>query len=507
MSLKINKKIAITYSIFILIIAYLLYANTNLDNNNTDNTYKGKKAKYVFYFIGDGMGIPQVNAAEAYLAANTDEIGIKKLNISKFPAQALFTTYAENRYITGSAAAGTALATGHKTTISTISMDGAKQKSFKTIAEKVKDNGMKVGIVTSVSIDHATPACFYAHQPSRGNYYEIGQQLANSNFDFFGGGGFKNLDGEKHDTVNSIELAKKNGFNFVNNKADFKKLNNKSGRIIAVSPKLAGGKALRYSIDQNDDDITLADFTSKAIEVLDNDKGFFLMVEGGKIDWACHANDAATLIHEVIDFDAAVGKAIDFYKKHPKETTIIIVGDHETGGLTIGFAGTKYKSAFKSINNQKVSYETFNMRINNYKKNHKNNNAKFSDVLGLLKEDFGFGNKDFELSKYELSRLKEAYKQSLAYKKSDKIYNKKSKNVNENTYLLYGGYEPLTVTATHILNQKSGIAWTTYSHTGTPIPVRAMGLGHNIFKGYFDNTDIPKKMLSIMGIKENSSEK
>ena len=503
MSLKINKRIILTYSIFIVIIAYLLYSNSNLEKNNStnNNTYNGKKAKYVFYFIGDGMGIPQVNAAEAYLAANSDIIGIKELNISHFPAQALFTTYAENRYITGSAAAATALATGHKTTINTISMDGSRQRPLKTIAEIAKDNGMKVGIITSVSIDHATPACFYAHQPLRSKYYEIGIDLANSNFDFFGGGGFKSPAGKNNKKINSIELAKKNGYKYVNTKEDFNKLNNSSGKVIAVSPILANGKALRYAIDQNKDDITLADFTSKAIEVLDNEKGFFLMVEGGKIDWACHANDAATVIHEVIDFDAAVGKAIDFYKKHPKETSIVVVGDHETGGLTIGFAGTKYESSFKLINNQKVSFEGFNKILSKYKKNHNKSNAKFSDILALLKENFGLGNKNLELSEYELFRLKEAFNQSINKK------NIKPKNIHENTYLLYGGYEPITVTATHILNQKAGIAWTTYSHTGTPIPVRVMGVGQNVFKGYFDNTDIPKKMLNIMDIKQKLSEK
>ena len=176
---------------------------------NTKEQYSGKHAKYVFYFIGDGLGLTQINSAENYQAALKGEIGVKRLSISKLSTQGYITTYAQNRYITGSAAAATALATGNKTTISTISMDGKHQKNYKTMAEMAKDKGMKVGIISTVDIDHATPACFYAHQPSRNRYFDISLDLINSGFDFFGGGNFRYLtDKRNNKTINLIDVAK-----------------------------------------------------------------------------------------------------------------------------------------------------------------------------------------------------------------------------------------------------------------------------------------------------------
>ena len=156
------------------------------------------KAKYVFLFIGDGMGISHVTVAEEYQAQMND-VENAPFGFSEFPVVSMSTTYAANRFITGSAAAGTALATGQKTNIGRISMDTSGITPIETIAEKAKKAGFRVGIISSVSIDHATPACFYAHQKSRNMYHEIGLDLAHSDIDFFGGGGFKNplVEGEK----------------------------------------------------------------------------------------------------------------------------------------------------------------------------------------------------------------------------------------------------------------------------------------------------------------------
>ncbi|MCK4661634.1 MAG: alkaline phosphatase [Bacteroidales bacterium] len=482
-----------TLILFVVIaILYIDFSPEKKEFNNNLKSYQGKKAKYIFYFIGDGLGIQQSNAAEIYMASIQGKIGINKLNLNKLKIQAFFTTYAEDRYITGSAAAGTAMATGYKTTINTISMDATRQKNLKTITEIAKENGMKVGIISCVDIDHATPACFYSHQPSRNNFYEIGIDLANSDFDFFGGGGLRYPAGINNDKkINAYVLAEKNAYRIVDNKAEFEKLDNNSGKIIAISPVLYNSGSTRYIIDQNEEDISLTEFTKKAIEVLDNNKGFFIMIEGGKIDWACHANDAATTIHEVLEFDKAIGEAIEFYKKHKDETLIVVVGDHETGGMTIGFAGTGYESFFHKLQHQKISFYEFNKLIKKYKEENINN-PKFSDILELIKIYFGLGDDSLGLglSKLEISMLKDAFMISM-------INN--NNNNEDKTYLLYGGYEPITVTTTHILNQKAGISWTTYAHTGTPIPIRVHGTGNELFSGYYDNTDIPKKIMKVMG--------
>ena len=478
--------------------------------------YRGHYPKYIFYFIGDGFGLSQANAAEAYLAATQEVYGIKKLQMSKMPHQAFYTTYALNRFITGSAAAGTALATGYKTTVNTIGMDGKKQNSLKSVAEMARDKGWKVGIVTTVSIDHATPASFYAHQPSRNMYYKISKQLSKSGFNYFAGGGLMHPEGdgkindknimsnigmgEASNTSlhqkNAIDIAKERGYKIINSKKEFLSLNNQDDRVIVMSPNLMGGKSMRYSIDQTSEDISLPQYTSKGIELLDNSKGFFMMIEGGKIDWACHANDAATAIKETIQMDKAVSEAMKFYQKHPKETLIVVAGDHETGGMALGFSGSHYHSAFGLLQHQNISYEKFSQLVTQYRDSHKGTTC-IKDGMEMVKKHFGLGykSKELELTPFEQKRLQDAFTQSM---KSGKERNK-----DDQYYLLYGSYDPLTVTACHILAQKAGIGWTSYSHTATPIPVRAIGPGSSLFSGFMDNTDLPRNMMKLMKIKNN----
>lgn len=480
------------------------------------NDYQGKPAKYVFYFIGDGMGLTQINSAEIYLGSTSKKASSEptKLNFSQFPAQGMSTTYAADSFIPDSASAGTALASGYKTNDGVINMDPAKQVKYKSIAEMAKEKGMKVGVVSSVSIDHATPAVFYAHQPSRNNYYEIGLELANSNFDYFGGGGFLSPKGKDGNQPDVLEVAQKNGYKIFNTQESIEKLNAQSGKTIAISPVLDKSKALTFEVNRKDG-LSLADFTRKGIEVLDNEKGFFMMVEGGKIDWAGHANDAAANIKDTLALKDAVDEAIKFYNKHPKDTAIIVTADHETGGMTIGFSGTKYQTFYDKVDNQKISYDEFTLKVAEYKKNHTTETAKLEDLLPLVKADFGLtileaktkeeltvkaksGDKDAEktlgmvLEDSDLASLKQALVLSMQ--------EAKERPTDQQTYLLYGGYDPFTMTLNHIINSKAGIGWTSYSHTGVPVPVFAKGTGEDLFKGYYDDTDLPKKIMSILGI-------
>jgi alkaline phosphatase len=442
------------------------------------------------------MGQPQRTAAEEYYAARHDmKPGSRSMKMSNFPAQGVTTTYANNRFITGSAAAATALACGFKTNINYIGVN-PDLKPLKTIAEMAKERGMKIGIVSSVSIDHATPACFYAHQPNRSRYHEIDHDLANSDFDYFAGGGFKDPMGKKSKKPlgNALAVAKKNGYTIVTDRRDFMTLTPASGKVIAYNRNLPDGKALPYHIDNTADDISLAEFTRKGIELLDNPKGFFMMVEGGKIDWACHANDAVSAIVDTLAFDDAIEQALVFYTKHPKETIIVITGDHECGGLTLGFAGTKYETSFDVLKNQSISFQKFTDEfMAEYKETHANN-ADFNDIVPNMERYFGLtigGDGLLSLTDYEVAELKKAFEQSIAGVEVKSPVD----------YLLYGGYDPLTVKITHILNRKAGLAWTSYSHTGVPVITSATGVGAEIFNGYYDNTDVARKLMSIMGFK------
>jgi alkaline phosphatase len=456
--------------------------------------YQGKQAKYVFYFIGDGAGMPQRTAAEMYLKSVKGEDATLLMNT--FPAQGITTTFANNRFITGSAAAATALASGIKTNINYIGVD-KELNSVKNMAEMAKEKGKKVGIISSVSIDHATPACFYAHQPTRKMYHEIDMDLANSSFDFFGGGGMVDPEGKKSKNPlgNALETAKKNGFKLVNDKASFMALNKKSGRVIAVNNHLPDAQALPYQMDNTADDIALDEFTAKAIELLDNKKGFFLMVEGGKIDWACHANDAAAAIKDTLVFDDAITVAYKFYQKHPDETLIVITGDHECGGMSLGFAGTKYDSNFEILKKQKKSFQFFqDVVLADFKKEN-TGKADFSLIQPIITEYFGLafeGNDITSLKDYEIRQLENAFLKTMA----GAVIKSGSSD-----FLLYGDYDPLVMEITHLLNNKAGIAWTSYSHTGVPVSTSAIGKGSEIFNGYYDNTDVAIKIMSFLGVK------
>ena len=505
--------------ILALAIALLCVCSANAGNKSDEHLFV--EAKYVFYFIGDGMASPQIHATEAYLAAlledDTDPGGIKaeKLTLSLLPIQGMQMSFANNRFITGSAAAGTALACGMKTNIGVISMNPDATIPYNSLAEKAKAKGMKVGIVSSVSIDHATPAVFYAHTPSRNNYEEIGVYLLNSGFDYFGGGGFRvnkytsaEYEGKSNDERYAIVESKAaaNGFAFANTRAEFDALT--SGRAVAVNPYLDSSNAIPYAINRMSADgpgeayegsISLAEFTQKGIDLLYNSKGFFMMVEGGKIDWACHANDARAAIDDTIAFDNAVAVAAQFAMRHPLETLIVVTGDHECGGMTLGFAGTVYETYYEKIAAQTVAYDDFDAKLlSAYQAAHDPAPADIdADMWQIILNNFGMdgagltaGDED-DLTEFEFALVEDAFDQTM-----------RGENVNsgEENSLLYGGYNPLSVTLTHLLNRKSGLAWTSYSHTAVPVPVLAMGAGADIFNGYYDNTDVAKRIAEVMGV-------
>jgi alkaline phosphatase len=482
------------FSVISISICLAFSAGTNLNSAFAEaHIHEGSQAKYVFLFIGDGMGIPQRTAAEKFSG--------QTLMMDTFPAQGITTTYAADRFITGSAASATALASGQKTNIGMIGMS-PDQRYVRSIAEMAKDESMKVGIISSVSIDHATPAAFYSHVKARSQYYDIAVSLAESGFDFFGGGGIKDPANKKKNAVSfkgdALELAKKYGYKIVTDKSDFMNLKPGSGKILAYNAELPDGKALPYAIDNTDEDITIREFTAKAIELLDNEKGFFLMVEGGKIDWACHANDGASSIKDTLAFDDAIREAVAFAENHAGETLIVVTGDHECGGLTLGWSGTRYESYFDILGNQTISFQKFSDDIfKSYKADCKGK-CSFEDVKPLITKYFGL---KFEgcpkedhlvLEDYQIDMLKESYFRSML---EEKVVSK-----DATTSLLYGGYEPLTVTITHILNNKAGLGWTSYKHTGVPVTTSARGASAEIFNGYYDNTDVAKKIMSLMGI-------
>jgi alkaline phosphatase len=275
------------------------------------------EARNVILLIGDGMGLSHLHAAMT--------VAGEKLNIERAPVTGLQKPSSASHYITDSAAAGTAIASGTKTKNGAIGVD-AEGTRVKSILEIAEDEGLSTGLVSTSSLTHATPAAFIAHQASRGSYEDIARDFLATDIDVFIGGGYDHF-AKRKDNLNLTDSLKARGYVVTTTLDEVLK---------STAPKLAGFTAAihsPYRLKGRGDMLPSA--TSKAIEILAKNKnGFFLMVEGSQIDWAAHANAADTVIDETIDFDRAVGVAIDFAEKDG-QTLVIITSDHETGGVTI----------------------------------------------------------------------------------------------------------------------------------------------------------------------------
>ena len=472
----------------------------------------GKTPKYVFLFIGDGMSYPQIQSTSDYLGALNDEDywqaqpslddnqgaildGPEYLNFMNFEGVGTAVTYDSNSFAPDSASTATSIATGHKTYSGSINVDETGTVEYETIAEQLKaQKGYEIGVITSVNLNHATPAAFYAHQASRSSYYDIGLEMVESDFDYFAGGGLLDPTGSEGDQTDLYQLAQEAGYTVARTYAEAEAISADTDKAIIIEENLADDDAIPYELDRTEDMWSLADYVEKGIEVLDNDTGFFMMCEGGKIDWACHANDAGSSIHDTQALADAVQVAIDFAAEHPDETLILVTGDHETGGLTIGFAGTDYDTYLDLLENQKISYAKFD---SDYVASYKENKTPFEDVLSDIEELFGLkaqgaADDKLVLTEYEMEQLRAAYEKS--------VNGTAASEYDQEEYVLYGTYEPLSVTITHIINNKSGISFTSYSHTGLPVAVLAHGVNAGQFNGYYDNTQIYHKLAGMLGI-------
>ena len=466
--------------------------------------------KYVFLFIGDGMSYPQIQSTADYLGALADDDymqaepslddnggavldGPVELNFMNFEAAGSAVTFDSNSFSPDSASTATSIATGHKTYSGSINVDETGTVEYETISEKLHEQlGWEIGVISSVNLNHATPAAFYAHQASRGDYYEIGEELVESGFEYFAGGGLLDPD-NGGESDNLYDLAEEAGYTVSMDYATHDTVT-ADDKVVLIDENLADSDAMAYEIDRTDDMWSLADYVEKGIDVLMNDTGFFMMCEGGKIDWACHANDAATTIHDTLALADAVQVAIDFAEEHPEETLILVTGDHETGGLTIGFAGTDYDTYLSLLESQTISFTQFDEQ---YVANYKANGTSFEEVLADIEELFGLKTEGEEgdklvLTDYELETLRAAYEKS--------VNGTATSDYEQEEYVLYGTYEPLSVTITHIINNKSGVSFTSYSHTGLPVAVFADGVNAEEFNGYYDNTDIYNKLADMLGV-------
>ena len=438
---------------------------------------KASRPKYIILFIGDGMSTPQRMIADEF----SRRAGHGQLTLNTLPYHATTRTCSASSLVTDSAAAATAIACGEKTNNGRIGMDAAGVRKLESVAEVAKQKGKKVGIVTTVTINHATPAGFYGHRKSRSEGYALGLDLVASGFDYFAGGGVAGSDDKKvpeYKGKSIYALAEEAGYTLTVGREALLAL--KPGRKVFARAE-DNDKVMPYAIDGGEGLPTLAEFTAKGIELLDNPNGFFMMIEGGKIDYAGHANDAATNLREVLGLDQAVRVALAFAAKHPDETLVVVTGDHETGGMAMGFAGTGYALYMDRLANQKCSVDAFAKMEK--KALTEKPELTFEEFKPVLTEKFGFlfdGKEAMSLKAAEIKELEQAFLSDAQTAKQPKWSSK------------------LALTAKKLMSAKAGVGWSSGAHTALPVLTTSQGVGAESFTGFLDNTDLAKKLKSLL---------
>ncbi len=440
--------------------------------------------KYVFYFIGDGLGITQRQLTEYFLQEQTGDPQAK-LVMNIFPVAGMNTTHSANTLVTDSAAAGTAMATGYKTNNGIIAQlpDGTKLKSLFTAAE---EKGMATGLVSTTRLTHATPAVFAANNANRNAENEIAYDFLDSGVDYFAGGGYRHFvpqdwqwgKSKRQDDINIAQKFYEQGYKTFLTEYDTAAFRNYQPKGKEKVLALFTYSHFPYEIDRNQEEVpSLAEMTAKGIEVLANyQHGFILMVEGGRIDHAAHANDPVATIYDTLAFDEAVAEAYEFYQQHPKETLIVVAADHETGGFGLGF-GRNYFLKLERLLDVKVSTaDVLNWGEGNYSNNFNNDRAAFFHYLA---ENLGMA----DLNAEERGRIEGAMAMVEA---------------GENDKIAYGGYDPVAITVAHILSERANVHWTTYAHSAAPVPLSAIGIQAERLGGYKDNTEIAWVLAEIL---------
>ena len=444
-----------------------------------------KQPKYVFYFIGDGMCFNHILGTEQY---NTEKAGAKetlRLNFTQFDTRNFVTNYSASNLVTDSAAAGTALATGSKTGNAHIGVD-IEGNELRSLADVASEQGYKVGLVTNVGINHATPSCFYGHTADRFGFPKLVDDYIASDVAFIAGSTIMDMKSgpqdPKYSPVTTAELAEriiKAGIHLTKNAEE---AGNVKGERVALVANDKENKHVPYVIDRKGGELTLVDCSKAAIKYLTNNapEGFFLMIEGGKLDYAAHEQDAVTTFYEVNEFAQTVDLALAFAEQHPDETLIVVTSDHETGGMSLGW--DHYEIRMNVLMAQKASAIEVTNIIQKMRAEGKKSWAEYKQVLA---DSFGLWTL-VPVTKEEEALLKRDF---------DEIFMKWGPMVDG----LYNKSEFLVYDAIRILNKAASIDWTSLYHTGMYTPLFVNGEGEELFLDCRDQTDIPKTIATLMG--------
>lgn len=405
--------------------------------------------KYVFVFVGDGYGENQRIITEAFTG--------KKLEMNSLPVVSRMGTDNADGKTTDSAASGTALACGVKTGNGMIGIT-PDEKPVESISKALKKSGFKIAIISSSPLTDATPATHYANQKSRSMGDQIGEEMAKSGFDFFGGG----VVGGK----NTLTLLADNGYDVLTGTDSLAKVKKNQKTYVNSQPYT------RWNFAEKEvEGLTLADYAAKAIELLkDNPQGFFIMLENGHTDYAGHSNDSGKLVREVLALDEAVKVALDFQAKHPDETLVVVTADHETGGLEIKKLNVEKLGI---LNDQTLSVNDANKQIRDMI----NKKEKPDVIFEALEKAVGIKFTPEERAKIEPAVV------ALA---------------TEERKSVYGGNVAFVMDAYKIRDHRLGFEYTTTGHSSRKVVTYVKGPGQELFNKPLENTDIPLLIKSVV---------
>lgn len=477
-----RRKVLALLTVFILVLSVVTLTSQSLPVGAEKTPEKGdgdKKAnakesqttsqqsKNLIVLIGDGMGPPQITLSRLYAQKyeDMDQLYMDDYLVGTNSTKADKSMNGEESgVVTDSAASGTAFATGNKTYNGAISVTNEQiAKPVASIIEAAKEDGKSTGIISTARLTHATPAVYASHVRSRNNENAIASQYLTSGVDVLIGGGEENFVGEakeakfgeakREDGQNLVAAFKEKGYAVAYNKEELQKVEGQ--QLLA----LLSNSHVPYELDRDDSIPTLKEQLERSLEILgENEEGFVVMVEAGRVDHAGHANDIHSLVRELLEFDEAFKAAVAYAEKSG-DTSVIATADHETGGLTVGSNG-EYEVYFDVFKNVTASSEVIGQALDEAK------SAK--DLKAIMKKYTGIE----DLSKEELKKLEE-----IDIKEASR-----GSAFNE------------------IIAQRSGVGWTGYGHTGVDVGVYGYGPAAELLRGFNDNTDFAKAGATALGL-------
>lgn len=434
-------------------------------NSNTTNLIP----KNIIFIVGDGMG-PAYTTAYRYYKDNPNTEEVEKTVFDRHLV-GLSSTYPASisGYVTDSAAGATALATGIKSYNGAIGVDVNKNE-VQTVLELAKTLGKKIGVVVTSQVNHATPASFLTHNESRKNYNEIADSYFDEKIkgqfkmDLLLGGGWKYFLRDDRDLINEFKLS---GFQYIDT---YQQL----GSIKRNKPVIGlfADVGLPWALDDTDP-YRLSAMTKVATTQLENDNGFFMLIEASQIDWAGHSNDIAAAMAEMDD----LAKTLEYLEKYVAQnpdTLVVVTADHSTGGLTVAANGN-YEWNPDVIRTMKYTPKTIADKLSH------------QDITATLTEKLF----NFDLTEQELASLVEVKNDSFV--KAEEIDNPyKDKGANKINRELYKRVK-------HIMDKRTNTGWTSSGHTAVDVPVFAFGVSSRNFVGLNNNTDIANKIFTLLG--------